>query len=99
MSPQRAQMLGVTLALLNLGGSGTTQNVERAAIGSKVRQADWRQTFVAAAAGDIACDPKDPSYNQGGGTVNRCHMRATALFPHKTCCQGGHHAWRSARLE
>ncbi|HCF28798.1 MAG TPA: hypothetical protein DEV81_16700 [Cyanobacteria bacterium UBA11049] len=33
---------------------------------------------VIAAAGDIACDPKDPSYNEGKGTANKCRMKATS---------------------
>ncbi len=33
---------------------------------------------VIAAAGDIACDPGDPNYNQGNGTAVACRMRATA---------------------
>ncbi len=31
-----------------------------------------------AAAGDIACDPRDPDYNGGSGTTTRCRMRATS---------------------
>jgi len=31
-----------------------------------------------AAAGDIACDPSDPSFNAGLGTHNRCYMQATS---------------------
>lgn len=34
--------------------------------------------LVIAAAGDIACDPNDGSYNQGSGTSSVCHMKATA---------------------
>jgi acid phosphatase type 7 len=33
---------------------------------------------VIAAAGDIACDPKDPGYNGGAGTSTRCRQRATS---------------------
>ena len=33
---------------------------------------------VIAAAGDIACDPDDPGYNGGAGTVTRCRQRATS---------------------
>lgn len=33
---------------------------------------------VIAAAGDISCDPADPSYNGGLGTATRCHMLATS---------------------
>ncbi len=33
---------------------------------------------VIAAAGDIACDPADPNYNDGVGTVLGCHMKATS---------------------
>src|SRR5919201_1855371 len=36
------------------------------------------QTVVIAAAGDIACDPGDPSYNGGTGTATNCHMKATS---------------------
>ena len=31
-----------------------------------------------AAAGDIACSPTDPGYNNGAGTADRCHQRATS---------------------
>jgi acid phosphatase type 7 len=30
------------------------------------------------AAGDIACDPADPGYNNGDGTADRCRQRATS---------------------
>ena len=33
---------------------------------------------VIAAAGDIACDPTDPSFNGGNGTATNCRMRATS---------------------
>ncbi|MEA2353098.1 MAG: hypothetical protein QOJ14_1512 [Thermoleophilaceae bacterium] len=33
---------------------------------------------VIAAAGDIACDPSDPGYNNGNGTKDRCQQRATS---------------------
>ncbi|HKI06604.1 MAG TPA: metallophosphoesterase [Thermoanaerobaculia bacterium] len=33
---------------------------------------------VIAAAGDIACDPTDPSFNAGAGTATACRMRATS---------------------
>ena len=33
---------------------------------------------VIAAAGDIACDPADPNYNNGLGNVNGCRQRATS---------------------
>lgn len=33
---------------------------------------------VIAAAGDIACDPANPDYNQGNGTPNTCRMGETA---------------------
>ena len=33
---------------------------------------------VLAAAGDIACDPADPSFNGGRGTATACHAAATA---------------------
>jgi hypothetical protein len=33
---------------------------------------------VIVAAGDIACAPNDPGFNQGKGTENRCQMQATA---------------------
>jgi hypothetical protein len=35
-------------------------------------------TAVIAAAGDIACDPGDASYNGGAGTATACHMKATS---------------------
>jgi calcineurin-like phosphoesterase family protein len=35
-------------------------------------------TVVVAAAGDIACDPADPSYNGGAGTATACRMKATS---------------------
>jgi calcineurin-like phosphoesterase family protein len=33
---------------------------------------------LVAAVGDIACDPQDPAFNGGIGTVDACHMRQTA---------------------
>jgi acid phosphatase type 7 len=33
---------------------------------------------VIAAAGDIACDPADSSFNRGSGTIKRCRQRATS---------------------
>lgn len=33
---------------------------------------------VIGAAGDIACDPTDPSFNGGSGTATNCRMRATS---------------------
>ena len=33
---------------------------------------------VIAAAGDIACDPTDPSFRGGNGTASHCRMRATS---------------------
>ncbi len=33
---------------------------------------------IIAAAGDIACDPEDVSYNAGEGTATRCRQRATS---------------------
>jgi len=33
---------------------------------------------VVAAAGDIACDPNDPSYNSGVGTASACRMKYTS---------------------
>lgn len=33
---------------------------------------------VVAAAGDIACDPADPSFNGGQGTATACRMKATS---------------------
>jgi hypothetical protein len=33
---------------------------------------------VIGAAGDIACDPTDPGYNNGDGTPGRCQQRATS---------------------
>ncbi|HEX9670354.1 MAG TPA: metallophosphoesterase [Thermoanaerobaculia bacterium] len=35
-------------------------------------------SVVVGAAGDIACDPGDPSYNGGAGTVTACRMAATS---------------------
>jgi acid phosphatase type 7 len=36
------------------------------------------QDPVIATAGDIACSPTDPGYNNGAGTADRCHQRATS---------------------
>jgi acid phosphatase type 7 len=36
------------------------------------------QAPILAAAGDIACDPADASYNGGNGTATACHMKATS---------------------
>jgi peptidoglycan/xylan/chitin deacetylase (PgdA/CDA1 family) len=35
---------------------------------------------VVAAAGDIACDPADPSFNNGRGTADECHQAATSAL-------------------
>jgi Calcineurin-like phosphoesterase len=35
-------------------------------------------TMTAAAAGDIACDPRDRGYNNGRGIRDRCHQKATS---------------------
>jgi acid phosphatase type 7 len=45
------------------------------------RFADWQPTGadpVVAAAGDVACDPADPSFLGGVGTATRCHERQTS---------------------
>lgn len=34
--------------------------------------------MVVIAAGDISCDPNSAKYNQGNGTANYCHMKATS---------------------
>ncbi len=36
------------------------------------------QTFVVMAAGDIACDPANASYNSGNGTATKCRHKHTA---------------------
>lgn len=36
------------------------------------------QDPVLAGAGDIACDPSDPNYNNGNGGKNNCHEKATS---------------------
>ncbi|MFL6291106.1 MAG: metallophosphoesterase family protein, partial [Thermoanaerobaculia bacterium] len=36
------------------------------------------QPVTVVAAGDIACDPADPSYNGGAGTASNCRMLATS---------------------
>ena len=40
--------------------------------------ADAAADPVIMAAGDIACDPDDPGYNDGAGTADRCHQQATS---------------------
>jgi acid phosphatase type 7 len=60
-------------------GGGTPQTLGAAARGA--RAADWQPGGLdpmIAAAGDIACDPLDPTFNAGRGTVDRCHMRQTS---------------------
>ena len=36
------------------------------------------QAVVIAAAGDIACDPTYPTFNNGAGSINDCHEKATS---------------------
>ncbi len=36
------------------------------------------QGVVIAAAGDIACDPAYPTFNNGAGAINDCHEKATS---------------------
>lgn len=36
------------------------------------------ETVVVAAAGNIGCDPADPSYNGGNGTASECRQKATS---------------------
>jgi hypothetical protein len=43
-----------------------------------VVQVGGRANPVAAAAGNIACDPEDPSYNGGVGTADACRQRSTS---------------------
>lgn len=38
------------------------------------------QSFVIMAAGDIACDPANSSFNSGNGTANRCRHKHTAAL-------------------
>jgi acid phosphatase type 7 len=50
----------------------------RVASTSKAEPSQAARDPVIMAAGDIACDPADPSYNEGAGTSTRCHQRATS---------------------
>jgi Calcineurin-like phosphoesterase len=53
------------------------------AFGGRAAGSDESQTRypVIAAAGDIACDPFDPSYDRGRGTSGACRQRATSNLP------------------
>jgi len=43
-----------------------------------IRASRTSGTVTVAAAGDIACDPKSPNYNNGRGVPGYCHQKATA---------------------
>ncbi len=81
---QLALILGLTLVFTPSSGnlsylpeeyskeflSRTVFAIRRAAVGGDAP--------VIAAAGDIACDPRDPDYNRGDGTPMACRMKATS---------------------
>ncbi len=69
---------GLFLALAAISCSGTTQRPVQARAAHEVPGAQGAPAFVVAAAGDIACDPRDRNYNGGLGSTTRCHMQATS---------------------
>jgi len=62
--------VGRLLAICVLGVSLAPVHAAQADIGDP----------VIAAAGDIACDPSNPSFNGGNGTATKCHMQATSTI-------------------
>lgn len=58
-------------SLVGEGNSLPAQDVPQPVGSPSVQQ-------VVVAAGDIACDPADPSFNTGLGTATECRMQATA---------------------
>lgn len=57
---------------------GTKLLSNKKLIGDRGKQIQEENTPIVAAAGDIACDPRSSSYNQGEGTGDRCRMKATS---------------------
>ncbi len=71
-------VLSLFLTLTALGCSGTTRKAVQARPIYGTSTAQPGPAVVVAAAGDIACDPKDINYKGGSGTATRCRMRATS---------------------
>jgi acid phosphatase type 7 len=65
-----ALTLALVLGFMLLGG-GSDQS--RRATAPSARSAP-----LVAAAGDVACSPRDPAYNAGAGTATACRQRATS---------------------
>jgi hypothetical protein len=61
----------VTETASNSGGTSTAASGATALV-------PMPPSTVIAAAGDVACDPTDTSYNGGLGTTNHCQMKATS---------------------
>jgi hypothetical protein len=66
--------LRVSVTATNAGGSTTAASAATATITAAAADP------VIAAAGDIACDPHDSSFNGGAGTGSTCHQRATGTL-------------------
>jgi acid phosphatase type 7 len=73
----RTSGIGVLSLALLLGCAGAARK-PIAAPAAVAPLGERGNTAVVAAAGDIACDPKDPHYNHGSGTAERCHTKATS---------------------
>jgi hypothetical protein len=66
--------LRVVVTASNAGGPGTATSPATATIAAAAADP------VIAAAGDIACDPHDSSFNGGSGTGSTCHQKATGAL-------------------
>ncbi len=79
-----SKVIGFVLIFLLIGIIVTTvrssQNTSRPLINIKVEQTD---DPLVVAAGDIACDPKSPSFNTTLGDATNCHMNQTAKITTK----------------
>jgi hypothetical protein len=68
-----------TFANLVLDKPGTGYSLGAASTGlTSATSSTFRIDPVIATAGDIACDPLNPSFNAGAGTTNSCRQQATS---------------------
>jgi hypothetical protein len=64
--------------MMSIGFRGVCVTVLASLLVSASGRAAKTIPVTIAAAGDIACDTADPSFNGGAGTATRCHMRQTS---------------------
>jgi hypothetical protein len=72
-----ARQWAVAAVVLAVGGGAVFASAGAAAGRAAPRAA---ADPVVAAAGDIACDPADPNFNNGNGTATVCRQKATAAL-------------------